>query len=100
VLADKAFPELEERARECLALNQYLGQLENPQVTFNVKQKQSASLVDAVGSTLKMESYLLPQTGQMAQIGVEPELIIAAVQSKQDSIYGYAAERDGEAGQA
>ena len=28
VLADKAFPELEERAREHLALNQYLGQLD------------------------------------------------------------------------
>ena len=35
VLADKAFPELEEQARERLALNQYLGQLDNPQVTFN-----------------------------------------------------------------
>ena len=35
VLADKAFPELEEQARERLALNQYLGQLDNPQVAFN-----------------------------------------------------------------
>ena len=88
VLADKAFPELEERARERLALNQYLGQLDNPQVAFNVKQKRPASLVDAVGSTLEMESYLLPRTGQVAQVGVEPEPIIAAVQSKQDSIMG------------
>ena len=35
VLADKAFPELEEQARERLALNQYLGQLDNPHVAFN-----------------------------------------------------------------
>ena len=40
VLADEAFPELEEQARESLALNQYLGQLDNPQVAFNVKQKR------------------------------------------------------------
>ena len=32
VLADKAFPELEEKAREQLALNQFLSQLENPQL--------------------------------------------------------------------
>ena len=86
VLADKAFPELEDKARERLALNQYLGQLDNPQVAFNVKQKRPVSLVDAVGSTLEMESYLLPQPGQVAQVSVEPEAIMAAVQSKQDSI--------------
>ena len=56
VLADKAFPELEEKAREQLALNQFLSQLENPQVAFNVKQKRPASLMDAVGSTLEIES--------------------------------------------
>lgn len=31
VLADKAFPELEEKVRQHLALNQYLSQLNNPQ---------------------------------------------------------------------
>jgi len=65
-----------------------LGQLHNPQVAFNVKQKRPASLVDAVGSTLEMGSYLLPQTGQVAQVGVESEPIMAAVQNKQDSIIG------------
>ena len=62
VLADKAFPELEEQARERLALNQYLGQLDNPQEAFNVKQIRPASLIDAVSSTLEMESYLLPRS--------------------------------------
>ena len=33
--SDKAFPELEEQARERLALTQYLGQLDNLQVAFN-----------------------------------------------------------------
>ena len=30
LLADKAFPDLENKAREYMALNQFLGQLENP----------------------------------------------------------------------
>ena len=36
-LADKAYPDLEERARERLALNTYLSLVDNPQVTFAVK---------------------------------------------------------------
>ena len=40
VLADLAFPDVDEKAREQLALNQYLSQLDNPQVAFNVKQKR------------------------------------------------------------
>ena len=39
VLADKAYPDLEEKARERLALNQFLAQIENAQVAFGVKQK-------------------------------------------------------------
>ena len=54
VLADKAFLELEQ-ARERLALNQYL---DNPQVAFIVNPKQPASLINAVRSTLEMESYI------------------------------------------
>ena len=37
-LADKAYPELAEEARERFALNQYLAQLSHPQVAFSVKQ--------------------------------------------------------------
>ena len=82
VLADKAFPELEEQVRERLALNQYLGQLDNPQVAFNVKRP--ASLIDTVSSTLEMESYLLPRPSKVATVDIETESVIAAVQSKQD----------------
>ena len=39
-LTDKAFPELEDKAREHLVLNSYLNQLEHPQVAFGVKQRQ------------------------------------------------------------
>ena len=38
-LADKAYPHLENNIRETLALNTYLAQLDNTQVTFGVKQK-------------------------------------------------------------
>ena len=33
---DKAFPKLEDKARERLALNSYLNQLDHPQVAFGV----------------------------------------------------------------
>ena len=37
-LVEKAFPCLEAAAKETLALSEYLTQLENPQITFGVKQ--------------------------------------------------------------
>ena len=38
ILVEKAFPNLQPAAKETLALNQYLTQLENPQTAFGVKQ--------------------------------------------------------------
>ena len=84
VLADKAFPELEEKAREQLALNQYLSHL---QVAFNVKQKWPANLVEAVGATLEIDSYL-PQPSKVASVEVREDPVVSAVQSKQDSMMG------------
>ena len=48
-LADKAYPTLQEEARERLAINAYLAQLPQPQVSFSVRQKQPSTLDDAVG---------------------------------------------------
>ena len=56
-LADKAYPDLQEEARERLALNGYLAQLDHPQVAFGVKQKNPESLDAAVTATLEMEAY-------------------------------------------
>ena len=56
-LVDKAYPELEEAARERLAIKQYLQQLEHPQVAFSVKQKRPAKLDEVVSVTLKMEAW-------------------------------------------
>lgn len=57
-LADKAYDDLEDKARERLALNAYLDQLDNPHVAFGVKQKAPKNLEDAVTATLELESYL------------------------------------------
>lgn len=46
LLADKAYPDLQEEAREQFALNQFLAQLENPQVAFSVKQAKPKTVDD------------------------------------------------------
>ena len=91
LLADKAFPDLEDKARECMALAQYMGQVENAQVAFSVRQKRPTTLIEAVSATIEMESYLRPKPSHIAQ--VEPEqpktdTVIAAVQLKQDAMLG------------
>ena len=58
VLADKAYPDLEEKARERFALNQFLAQIENAQVAFGVKQKRPTNVEEAVVATIELESYL------------------------------------------
>lgn len=86
VLADRAFPDLDEKARERLALNQYLSQLDNPQVAFNVKQKWPEKLIDAISTTLEMESYLLPRPHKVATVDIQESPTVAAVQNKQDAM--------------
>ena len=59
VLVEKAYPDLEEGSRECIALNHYLSQLNNPQIAFGVKQRRPKSVLDAVTATIELESLLL-----------------------------------------
>ena len=79
---------MEEKARECLALNQYLSQIDSPQVAFSVRQRQPQTLVTAVGATIEMESYLQPKPSQIAQIEQEKatESVIAAIQHQQTTL--------------
>ena len=72
-MVDKAYPELEEAAREQLAVNQYLQQLKHPQVAFSVKQKRPAKLDEAVSATLEMEAYTL-----------KPGRVVASVQGEEE----------------
>lgn len=72
-LADKAYPELPEAAREVLAVNHYLQQLDQPQVAFAVKQRRPNKLDDAVAATLEMESYAAVKSTAAAISGVEED---------------------------
>ena len=89
LLSDKAYPDLEDKARECLALNHYLGQIDQPQVAFSVRQRQPHTLVEAVSATIEMESYLQPKASRVAFVeesngGVDP--VIGAIQQQQKSV--------------
>ena len=84
-LAEKAYPDLPVEAQERLALNQYLTQLENPQVYFGVKQKTPSTVDQAVRLTLELESYLpsrvMPApTHEIARVE-EPEIAAAVSNS-------------------
>ncbi|KAL5479364.1 hypothetical protein EMCRGX_G022878 [Ephydatia muelleri] len=57
-LADKTYGDLEEKARERLALTQFLTHIENPQVAFGVRQKRPETVEAAVVATIELESYL------------------------------------------
>ena len=59
---DKGYPDLQDEAREQLAINTFLQQLTPSPVAFSVKQKRPSTLDDAVAATLEMESYVSSQT--------------------------------------
>ena len=59
ILVDKAYPMLEDDARQQLALQRYLSQLHNDQIAFGVKQRKPRTIEAAVGATLELESYLM-----------------------------------------
>jgi len=71
-LADRAYPDLPEEARERFALNQFLTQLVDPQVSFAVKQTKPTTVDEAIRATLEMESYTKPLPGRVAQLTEEP----------------------------
>ena len=66
VLADKAYSDLQEEARERIALNHFLEHLDNLQVAFNVKQRSPKNLADAASATIELESYLSPKASHVA----------------------------------
>ena len=53
-------------ARERLALNGYLTQLDHLQVAFRVKQKNPDNLDAAVTATLELETYVKPKSGMLS----------------------------------
>ena len=69
ILVDKAFPDLQEEARDLLAMNHFLNQLDNPQVAFSVKQSCPNKLDKAVAATLEMESFKVVRVAHIEQDG-------------------------------
>ena len=57
-LVDKAYPDLEDNAKEQLALNHFVSQIENCQVAFSVRQKRPKTVDEVVSATLEMEAYI------------------------------------------
>ena len=60
-LVNKAYPELQDDAKEQLGLTHYLGQLEQQQLAFSVKQRRPKSVDATVSAMLEMNSYLVPK---------------------------------------
>ena len=90
LLADKAYPDLQDEARERLALNQYLARLDDPQLGFSVRQSKPKSVDEAIRVTLEMESYMQASKSatpvQISQVQLEdneaPATVAAATSKK------------------
>lgn len=56
MLTDCVFPQLNTEAKQLLALQQFMSQIDNPRVAFTVKQSLATTVEQAV--TIKLESFL------------------------------------------
>ena len=84
----KAFPNLQDDSREQVALNRYMDQLKDPQISFAVKQQCPQNIQEAVSATIEMQSYLVkPHTqGAVQQVQKEEEGAVAAIKLTQASM--------------
>jgi len=57
-LADKAFPDLDEVAKEKLSVDRYLTLIRKPDVSLAVRQRRPRTLNDAVSATLEIEAFM------------------------------------------
>ena len=81
-LADRAYNDLQEEAKEKLSLNCYLDQIADYQVSFGVKQSHPRILDDAVTATLELESYKngKPSGIKVAQVQSDISLMYTGVE--------------------
>ena len=91
-LAQKGYPDLEDKATEQLALNSFLSLLDNPQVAFGVRQKRPTTLDEAVSTTLEMECYATTTGASRAIGGVELDSL-----SKKETVAGVGTDPSKEA---
>ena len=66
-LAEKAYPQLTEDAREQLALYHFLSRIDDTQLAISVKQRRPSTLDEAVSATLEVEA-ILTTTGKSLRI--------------------------------
>ena len=93
-LVEKAYPTLQAEAQELLALNHFLSQISDPQLSFGVRQRAPATMDAAVAATLELETYLRPQQAHYTVAPVmrdNPETddsadVIAGVARKEDPL--------------
>ena len=64
---DKAFPGIDENAKELLSLERYLSELDNPKVAFAVRQRQPKTLDDAVSCMYDGNGVVSPSRDQRFQ---------------------------------
>ena len=83
ILADRAYPDLQEEARERLSLNRYLDQLTDPQIAFAVRQTLPKSVDGAVTATLRLESYQIRPAKPVGLVQetreLSPQLLVETV---------------------
>ena len=58
LICDKAYLDLNDGAKETLALQTYLSCLTNSQAAFGVKQRTTRDLNESITATIELESYL------------------------------------------
>ena len=86
MLAEKVYPTLQAEAQELLALNWFLSEVKDPQLTFGVRHKSPTKLDEAVAATLKLETYLPKMSVAVAGVVNALDSGIAAVTPKQVSL--------------
>ena len=77
VLTDKAYPELQEEAREYIALSRYFDQLEDPRIALSVRQRRLKTIVS---STIELESYVLGAAAIQAEYQGPQECTLTSTQ--------------------
>ena len=86
-LVERVYPALQAEAQELLALNQFLAQIEDPQLAFGVRQKTPTTVDAAVAATLELETYMKPKiaalpTAQIEQLNEDAGVIAVATRSE------------------
>ena len=78
LLVDKAYPDLQDEAKDMLALNQFFEELVDPQILLAVKQQRPRTIAEVVQATIEYETYLVvssidrPRDDVLAQQVAEP----------------------------